>query len=66
MEKDIIINNLKTKIMKAYKIEMMTILANTKKEAVEKYLEQYFKAFMCNCEKSFSTLYKDAIETLYT
>ena len=52
--------------MKAYKIEMMTITANTKKEAVEKYIEQYFDRCMCKCEKSFNTLYKNTIEMLYT
>ena len=48
--------------MKTYKIEAMTITANTKKEAVEMYITQYFETFMCKCEKSFNTLYKLAIE----
>ena len=48
--------------MKTYKIEAMTITANTKKEAVEMYITQYFETFMCKCEKSFNTLYKLAIK----
>lgn len=48
--------------MKTYKIESMTITANTKKEAVEMYIQQYFETFMCKCEKSFNTLYKLAKE----
>ena len=48
--------------MKTYKIEAMTIEANTKKEAVLKYIAIYFETFMCKCEKSFNTLYKLAHE----
>lgn len=48
--------------MKTYKIESMEIMANTKKEAVEKYIIQYFDTYMCKCEKSFTTLYKSANE----
>lgn len=48
--------------MKTYKIESMKIEANTKKEAVEKYISQHFEIFMCKCEKSFNTLYKSAIQ----
>lgn len=46
--------------MKAYKIEMMTITANTKKEAVEMYLVQHFESYMYKCDKKFSTLYRKA------
>lgn len=48
--------------MKTYKIESMKIEANTKKEAVEKYISQHFDTFMCKCEKNFNTLYKSAIQ----
>lgn len=48
--------------MNTYKIESMKIEANTKKEAVEKYIAQHFETFMCKCEKSFNTLYKSAME----
>ena len=47
--------------MNIYRIEQWEITASTKKEAVKKYIEQYFNAFMCKCDKSFSTLYKKAI-----
>jgi len=49
--------------MKTYKIEAMTIIANTKKEAVNIYIAQYFETFMCKCEKSFNTLLKLTIKT---
>lgn len=54
------LNNLK---MSNYKIEAMTIEAKTKKDAVKKYQEQHFVTFMCECEKSFNTLYKLAKKT---
>ena len=44
--------------MKTYKIEAMKITAKTKKEAVKQYQQQHIETFMCECEKSFATLYK--------
>ena len=48
--------------MKTYKIEMVTISANTKKEAVEKYIIWHFDSRMYKCEKSFNALYRNAKE----
>lgn len=55
-------NNLKHTAMKTYKIEAMTIKANNKKEAVKQYVDQHRLTFMCECEKSFSVLYRLAKE----
>jgi uncharacterized protein YbdZ (MbtH family) len=48
--------------MKTYKIEAMKINAETKKEAVLKYLDQHWITFMTKPEKKFSTLYKSSKE----
>ena len=48
--------------MKTYKIETVEIAANTKKDAVAKYIIWHFEARMCKCEKSFNTLYRSAKE----
>ena len=48
--------------MKTYKIGMVEISANNKKEAVEKYIIWHFDSRMYKCEKSFKTLYKNAKE----
>ena len=47
--------------MKTYRIEMTEITANTKKEAVEKYITQHWASFRCLRGKSFSTLYRKTI-----
>lgn len=47
--------------MKTYRIEMTEITANTKKEAVKKYITQHWASFRCLRGKSFSTLYRKTI-----
>lgn len=49
--------------MKTYIIENWKIEANNKKQAISKYINQYFETFMCKCDKSFSTLYRIAKRT---
>jgi len=46
------------KTSKKYNVAGQIISANTKKEAVEKYIYYRDNCFMSNCNRKFSTLYR--------